>query len=277
MKRVIDLLWSFYCCLPLSNQVWSKLLSIISLISGKSVAVFFDETSKIFRVQDKNDELWVARRSRIRLFHRGVLGRLRYLEDSYCVPEGVVGTNDLVVDCGANIGEFSRAMEMRGASVHAFEPDPQEFFALKRNLRNKGSKAHEMALWSKSGNLFFSRANDNGDSWVSENNQVDGSEIFVAGTTLDEWAASNLSEEQSISLLKLEAEGGEMEVVRGGRATIPRIKYICADLGEPSTTGPTSVPEVVNVLLYSGFEVVSFQKARCMTVFRNTRLTQAPR
>lgn len=273
MKRPIDVAWNFYCSLPVPDRSWAQLLSLIGLASGKQTTVSFESSLKLFRVSQQNQEIWVARRSRIRLFHRGIMGRLDYLQESYSLPDAVVGSGDYVVDCGANIGEFSRGMEMKGAIVHAFEPDPREFLALQKNLRDRGSRAYEMALWSKMGALFFRNANDTGDGSVSETEQSSCDQLFVAGTTLDDWATSHLPEEKLISVLKLEAEGRELDVIQGAIATLSRIKYICADLGEPSATGPTSVPEVVNLLLNQGFEVVSFQKSRCMTVFRNLVLT----
>lgn len=273
MKQPIDVAWNLYCNLRLPDRMWAQLLSFICLAARKQITVSFESSCNVFRVNQQNREIWVARRSRLRLFHRGIIGRLDYLEESYSLPDAAVGNGDCVVDCGANIGEFSLAMEMKGAIVHAFEPDPREFLSLEKNLRNRGSKAYEMALWSRTGDLFFDNANDTGDSSVSETKQSLGDQAFVTGTTLDDWADSYLPQETLISVLKLEAEGRELDVLQGGASTLKKVKYICADLGEPSTTGPTSLPQVVNLLLNSGFEVVSFQKSRCMTVFRNLHLT----
>lgn len=37
---------------------------------------------------------------------------------------------DTVIDCGANLGEYTRKLAMNGAAVHAFEPDPYTFSRL---------------------------------------------------------------------------------------------------------------------------------------------------
>jgi FkbM family methyltransferase len=37
---------------------------------------------------------------------------------------------DIAIDCGANIGKFTQEFAMRGAVVHAFEPDPWAFSCL---------------------------------------------------------------------------------------------------------------------------------------------------
>jgi FkbM family methyltransferase len=40
----------------------------------------------------------------------------------------------LCIDCGANVGAITRRLASTGATVHAFEPDPDAFAALVRNL-----------------------------------------------------------------------------------------------------------------------------------------------
>ena len=41
--------------------------------------------------------------------------------------------SDLVIDCGANLGEFTHLLAANGATVHAFEPDPYTFSRLCEN------------------------------------------------------------------------------------------------------------------------------------------------
>src|SRR3546814_13037940 len=41
---------------------------------------------------------------------------------------------DIAIDCGANVGRFTRPIAEGGATVHAFEPNPDAFAALLRNL-----------------------------------------------------------------------------------------------------------------------------------------------
>ncbi len=50
--------------------------------------------------------------------------------------DGVVrslGPGDVVIDCGANLGEFTRILAAGGATVHAFEPDPYTYSRLCEN------------------------------------------------------------------------------------------------------------------------------------------------
>ena len=45
-----------------------------------------------------------------------------------------LGPGDVVVDCGANVGEFTGLFLSTGATVHAFEPDPWTFKELQRRF-----------------------------------------------------------------------------------------------------------------------------------------------
>src|SRR3546814_19939216 len=44
---------------------------------------------------------------------------------------------DIAIDCGANVGRFTRPIAEGGATVHAFEPNPDAFAELSRNLRSE--------------------------------------------------------------------------------------------------------------------------------------------
>lgn len=43
--------------------------------------------------------------------------------------------NDIVIDCGANIGRITQILAETQAKVYAFEPDPQNFWVLEHRMR----------------------------------------------------------------------------------------------------------------------------------------------
>mgnify|MGYP001128252808 CR=1 FL=1 len=272
MTWLINTAWLLFCKLPLRGRHWSLVIRIVSQLIGKGIKVSYDCASGLYRISENDEGIFVARRSRIRLFHRGLTGRIKFVEESYSVPRESVNPGGTVIDCGANIGEFSRAMESKGAICHAFEPDPREFQALERNLTNPKSTPHNVALRSKTGVALLHQANDSGDSSVTEIRAESLDALEIETTTLDSFAEQHLEPGLIVSLIKLEAEGGEIEVLKGGTHTLLRTMYVCADLGEATGSAPNAVPEVVNLLLRSGFEIVDFRKQRCMTVFWNARL-----
>lgn len=259
--------------LPVNNRLWAIALSAVFWVTAQSQRVSYDAKTGLFMISENGNSMFIARRSRTRLYHRGISHRIKSLADSYEVPELAISRDSLVVDCGANVGEFSRAMEAKGATVHAFEPDPLEFGALQRNLTNEKSRAWNTGCWSETTVALFEEANDSGDSVVLSSGSQRSDLTPVNVIALDDWARESFSMGTVIDLLKLEAEGGEHEVLLGATELLKITKYICADLGEGTLLAPNAVAPVVNLLLSSSFEILSFSKNRCMTVFRNTSIT----
>src|SRR3546814_14863771 len=59
---------------------------------------------------------------------------------------------DIAIDCGANVGRFTRPIAEGGATVHAFEPNPDAFAELSRNLAGFASvHLHQQAVAARPG------------------------------------------------------------------------------------------------------------------------------
>lgn len=75
-------------------------------------------------------------------FRKAGLKALRQLNSLYKAPRQrravaafhalQIGPGDLIIDCGANVGEITAGLARTGATVHAFEPNPVAFEVLKR-------------------------------------------------------------------------------------------------------------------------------------------------
>jgi len=59
------------------------------------------------------------------------------------VLEGLT-PDDIVIDCGANFGKYTVLMAATGATVHAFEPDPEAF----AELSKAAAKLTNVTLWN---------------------------------------------------------------------------------------------------------------------------------
>ena len=71
-----------------------------------------------------------------------------------------------------------------------------------------------------------------------------------------------------IKLLKLEAEGGEPEVLLGSSTILNHIEFISADLGfERGLNSESTLPAVSNFLLPMGFRFVDLSKNRLVSLF----------
>ena len=73
------------------------------------------------------DMLFGIRRRRTR--HKRILNA----ERAFHLATLDLKPGDIAVDCGANVGVYTRFMARSGATVHAFEPDPVAFEQLREN------------------------------------------------------------------------------------------------------------------------------------------------
>jgi len=132
------------------------------------------------------------------------------------------------LDVGANAGAytFAAALQPHRPQVHAFEPEPYSLAWLRRNvqindLRNVA--VYGVALADESAtSLLFLPSWGHGTSTLVERalaKRARGA-VEVAVTTLDEWAANQ--EPQRVDVIKIDAEGTEDRVLRGGRTLIEK-------------------------------------------------------
>lgn len=131
-------------------------------------------------------------------------------------------TGGCFVDVGANVGYFTLlASRLVGASgsVRAFEPSPQALPSLYRNVRDlKNVKVQSIALGSKHGQVdFYARSSGDTSSLEPE---ADAQVICVEMNTLDD----ELRAVHRVDLIKIDVEGFEIDVLRGAREALHRLR-----------------------------------------------------
>lgn len=243
---------------------FSSLVKVYSSILGSRV--FIHPTSKfqfLLREKGKSDKyIYASRRGRLNLYYFGIDERLNALQTQYMTHTlKDIESDDLIVDIGANIGEFSMFWESRGNRIFAFEPDLIEYECLKKNVKGI---ANNLALWDKPGKMKFYLNNDTGDSSLLDSgNNVNVIEINV--DTLDNIMRLH---EGKIGLIKLEAEGGEPEILCGAIDTLKRTKYISVDVGlERGIKKESTLKDVCNILYKNDFAIVDFNPHRYTLLF----------
>lgn len=130
---------------------------------------------------------------------------------------------DLFVDVGANVGFYTMIAGRRGARVEAFEPTPEACAACERGIELNDIRAlatvHRLACGAEPGMARFTTGHD-----IS--NHLAGSDepgIDVDVSTLD----AELAEHQaSMTMFKVDAEGHDLDVLRGGMVTIERLRPV---------------------------------------------------
>ena len=218
---------------------------------------------------------FVPAKRRLSGYHSGVESAALNLLSNYRVDSGHWPKGSLVVDVGANVGLFGYEAIRRGCSYFAVEPDPRAFEALSRNMAgiDNGTATialEALALSDFSGNAIFYTKDETADSSLLP---VEGhvSQVKVGVTTLDAMMDS-FKWSGTIALIKIEAEGTEPEVIRGGLETIQRALFVAVDAG-PERNGEITAPEVVNQLVSVGFELVDCFLGRGTFLFRNRRFS----
>jgi FkbM family methyltransferase len=72
-----------------------------------------------------------------------------------------VGPGDICVDFGANVGSFTRLFADRGATVHAFEPDPETFERLQESFQDcVKTYLYQSAVGASDGDVQLFRAKE---------------------------------------------------------------------------------------------------------------------
>jgi len=155
-----------------------------------------------------------------------------------------------VVDVGASIGDHTVTYLRRAARVWAFEPNPDAFNCLRHNC--PAAKSFNVALGSKPGLLYWVPVAPNyGASHLSREPQQGALQVPV-------WRLDDLKVGLPVSLIKIDVEGWEIEVLRGARQTIQRDRpvLLVEVSGHLRRVGASST-ELLDLIVGLGYSVES--------------------
>lgn len=247
-----------------SGKFFSTLVNFFFSHKGK---VYFEKDLYIFR--DKENELFYSNKRVLRPIF-GFEQLIQELADDYLLEFISISEEDLVIDCGANIGEFYYSIRKKQKNINyiAFEPDPRTFRCLELNLKNKtGVKLINSGLSNTNSELSFYISEDGSDS--SFINPGVNQEIKVDSVSLDSYKLGK------VKLLKIEAEGFEPEVLLGAKETIKNTSFITIDSGpERGIDGKTTLVDVTDFLYQNGFKLIKFNPKRYVCLFVNENYIQ---
>ena len=167
-----------------------------------------------------------------------------YLEDNYDVndvslideltPEGFyiygdrkrgidfrLHPDDIVIDAGAWIGDFSAYASVRGARAYAFEPVPKTFEILRETSRlNKNITPVNMGLGARKEELamFVDERNITGASIALRDDRA--KPVKTSITTLDDFVEENQLER--VDFIKADIEGHERFMLQGAKNVLKK-------------------------------------------------------
>lgn len=180
--------------------------------------------------------------------------RIKSKQDKYTLrPMVTIEEGDIVVDCGAFTGRFTMLAAQKAKKVFAFEPDPKNFILLKTACRNLTNvKLFNLALWDQRGMFRLKRSSKGFESSLIN---IDHGELIgkymVKTERFDIWAKKRGIDK--IDFLKVEAEGGEPEVIKGARGILSEVNKVAVDCGA-ERKGKTTSLQVEKILESSGFK-----------------------
>jgi FkbM family methyltransferase len=132
--------------------------------------------------------------------------------------------NSSLVDVGANIGNHSLFFGGLFKKIYSFEPNPTTFELLKINTQNKNISSFNLGLGSKKEKLLlFESLENNGTSSLNMDKSVHKGKAYTVDIdTLDNFDFSN----ELVSVIKIDVEGHEFEVLQGGKKLIDEMRPI---------------------------------------------------
>lgn len=160
-------------------------------------------------------------RNILRFFHLDLTLNLAYDRATYKILKSRLKKGDLCVDVGCHKGEIlDLFIKFAGHGHFAFEPIPDFFENLKRKYGPE-NKIFPFALSDFNGESSFQLV-ENAPAYSGIRKRNYGklipkiTEIKVQVSTLDQIIPFNIK----ISVIKIDVEGGEMQVLLGGQRTI---------------------------------------------------------
>lgn len=180
-----------------------------------------------------------------------------YLMVSRLVKQGVLPAT--VLDVGANAGQFAVASAklFPNAWIHSFEPVPECVESLRRNVSSLGNVVvYPFALGEAAGEVTVHVNSYTHSSSVLRLAQVhldvfpearETRSINVEVTTLD--LVSRDLEFERPALLKLDVQGYEAQVIRGGVETLKRVDYVVLEASfKPMYEGELLFMDIVRIM-----------------------------
>lgn len=157
-----------------------------------------------------------------------------------------VEPGDVVIDLGANVGLFSTYFAQRGATVHAFEPDPSAFDVLSRHARAfPNIVLHHQAVYDKEGEMTLYRHRD----FARDQNYAQSSTLMADKRNVDDAMAVRVPVVDAaafmrelpgrVRLMKIDVEGAEVAILNRLLASgdLARIDHVLVETHEDIVPG----------------------------------------
>jgi FkbM family methyltransferase len=174
-------------------------------------------------------------------------------EGIYFHPEVSIRQDDVVLDCGANVGVYTRrALEAGAKLVVAIEPAPDTLECLRRNLAKEVSEGsviiYAKGVWDKDDELTLYEDPKN-TAAASFFHHEEGAKAIekVPLTTIDKLVRELKLER--VDFIKMDIEGAEPKAIAGARDTLMRFRPRMALTTYHAVDHPQTVPAAVRAVV----------------------------
>jgi FkbM family methyltransferase len=168
----------------------------------------------------------------------------------YGTGSEAVKPGDVALDCGANVGVWTRTALNHGARlVVAFEPAPENIESYRRNFREEIAAGKVIlvpkGVWDKEDVLTLKRdaTNSAADSFVM---QAGAGDVQAPLTTIDR-VISELKIDH-VDYIKMDIEGAEKRALAGARETIRKFHPHLSIATEHLPDDPIAIPRTVKAI-----------------------------
>ena len=232
-------------------------------------------TSNTYLLKNSNEQIHIAYPNRVGFYFFGISKRIKGLVESFgATNEILLNENDVVIDVGSNIGEFSIGIAKTVKQVYAFDPDPSIIDSFNSNTKSFSNIKHfPFALSEKSGSINFYLKGDTADSSMIEN----GSDNIVTVPSKRFDTVKEIINLDTIKLFKCDAEGAEPEVLRGFGDIFKKTEYISIDCGfERGISQESTRTDVLKILENNNFKIVNdgLSSNRNIIIAQNKKIVQ---
>ena len=262
IKKLLYLILGFVISFFHDNTSGKTFTRSINLLLRKKSKLNYE--NGMYYASDNSGKFYFPNKRVVRMLN-GIVEQSNELFDLYCLDKITFSVEDKVIDCGANTGELYPYLKKVVPRLEylAFEPDQKVYNCLLKNVNDKKATLRSEALSNKSGMTKFYNSTYSADSSLVYSGEKSYTEVKTI--QLDDLELTN------IKLLKMDAEGHELEVLKGALRTLSQIMYISVDFGpEKGEQEERTLPEVSNFLYENNFKMVYANNLRDIGLFLNT-------
>jgi len=254
----------FYIAIKTKGKMYAFLFNFFSFLKKSPNRIYFKEK---FYFNTEFNWRFLHKKQGLYAYGKGFKKRKEDLLSSYLIKNIEFKDDDIVIDVGANNGDFYLCFDKK-IKYYGYEPSPIVFSNLEYNIKNQN--LYNLGVSNSDDKKIDFFLNDEfGDSSILPINNYD-KKISIETTTLDTIIDKI---QKKIKLIKVEAEGFEPEILLGLKKNINYAEYITIDCGfERGVKQESTLAECSNYLIKNNFKMIDFGSPRIVCLFKNLNL-----